>query len=43
MLRFEQASSEEKIPLGQRTVFFSDVLFSANIYEAIYEALQGFV
>ena len=22
MLRFEQASSEEKIPLGQRTVFF---------------------
>ena len=23
--------------------FFSDVLFSANIYEAIYEALQGFV
>ena len=27
MLRFEQASSEEKIPLGQRTVFFQMYCF----------------
>lgn len=39
MFRFEQASSEEKIPLGQRTVFFFQMYCFPPIYMKQYMRL----